>query len=121
VYLPNRDTLGWSCHDGCSPGILKLRNNIIVVGGRIGEEDGKGADDAGGVYQGRSRRFKLGPRSIIADPRFRSREDLHLSPGSPAFGRGLKLDPDWFGGAALARDLSGAPLPATPAAGAYQK
>jgi hypothetical protein len=121
VYLPARETLGWSCHDGCSPGILKLRNNVIVVGGRIGEEDGKGADDAGGVYQGRSRRFKLGPRSIIADPRFRSREDLHLSPGSPAFGRGLKLDPDWFGGAALAHDLSGAPLPASPAAGAYQK
>ena len=90
--------------------------------GGIGEEDGKGgADEGGNVYQGHSRRFKLGPRSIIADPRFRSREDLHLSPGSPAFGRALKLGPEWFGGAALARDLSGAPLPAAPAAGAYQK
>ncbi|MEV6868385.1 hypothetical protein AB0M44_46330 [Streptosporangium subroseum] len=122
VYLPARDTIGWSCGDGCSPAILKLRNNVIMVGGRIGEEDGKGgADEGGNVYQGRSHRFKLGPRSIIADPRFRSREDLHLSPGSPAFGRALKLGPEWFGGAALARDLSGAPLPAAPAAGAYQK
>jgi len=120
VYLTARSTLGWACHDGCSPGILKLRNNIIVVGGQVGFEDGKGADEDSGVYKGRSLRFKLGPRSVVADPRFRSRRDLRLLPGSPAFGRGVKLGPTWYGGANLARDLSGDALPGTPAAGAYQ-
>ncbi|MET8053344.1 right-handed parallel beta-helix repeat-containing protein [Streptosporangium sp. NPDC005286] len=120
VYLSARSTLGWACHDGCSPNILKLRNNIIVVGGQVGFEDGKGADEDAGVYKGRSLKFKLGPRSIVADPRFRSRKDLRLSPGSPALGRGVKLDPAWYGGASLARDLSGAALPVAPAAGAYQ-
>ncbi|MFF3437432.1 right-handed parallel beta-helix repeat-containing protein [Streptosporangium sp. NPDC002721] len=120
VYLPARQTLGWACHDGCSPGILKLRNNVIVVGGEVGFEDGKGADEDAGVYKGRSLKFKLGPRSILADPRFRSRTDLRLRPGSPALGRGVKLGPTWYGGTGLARDLSGAKLSASPAAGAYQ-
>ncbi|MFF4986834.1 hypothetical protein ACFY19_06575 [Streptosporangium saharense] len=120
VYLPARDTIGWSCHDGCSPSILRLRNNVIVVGGQIGYEDGAGADEGGSVYKGRSRKFKLGPRSILADPRFRSGDDLRLRPGSPAVGRGLKLDPAWYGGAAQARDLGGKAPTAIPDAGAYQ-
>ncbi|MEU4836530.1 right-handed parallel beta-helix repeat-containing protein [Streptosporangium sp. NPDC023615] len=120
VHLPARDTMGWTCHHGCSPSILRLRNNVIVVGGQVGFEDGKGADEDAGVYRGRSLRFKLGPRSIVADPRFRSRTDLRLKPGSPALGRGVRLGPAWYGGAVMARDLSGAVLSAVPAAGAYQ-
>ncbi|GAA2915082.1 right-handed parallel beta-helix repeat-containing protein [Streptosporangium fragile] len=120
VYLPGRDTLGWACHDGCAPGILKLRNNVIAVGGQVGYEDGKGADEGGSVYRGRSRKFKLGPRSVMADPRFRGRDDLRLRPGSPAIGRGFPLGPAWYGGAELARDAAGAALPGKPAAGAYQ-
>ncbi|GAA3042308.1 hypothetical protein [Streptosporangium longisporum] len=120
VHLPARDTIGWACHHGCSPAILKLRNNVIVVGGQVGFEDGKGADEDAGVYQGRSRRFTLGPRSIMADPGFRSPTDLRLRPGSPARGRGVRLGAAWYGGAVMARDVSGAVLSATPAAGAYQ-
>ncbi|GAA5069615.1 hypothetical protein HNP84_001769 [Thermocatellispora tengchongensis] len=120
VYLPARDTIGWSCHDGCSPGILRLRNNIIVVGGEMGYADGKGADEGGNVYQGRSKDFDLGPGSVIADPRFRSRTDLRLRPGSPALGRAADLPAAWFGGAALKKDVTGRPLPADPASGAYQ-
>ncbi|GAA3068714.1 hemolysin [Streptosporangium carneum] len=120
VYLPARDTIGWSCHDGCSPGILRMRNNVVVVGGQMGFEDGKGADEGGSVYMGRSRRFKLGSKSVVADPRFRSRDDLRLRPGSPALDRGLKLDPEWYGGTAMAHDLAGNPLSGTPDAGAYQ-
>ncbi|GAA3446179.1 right-handed parallel beta-helix repeat-containing protein [Planomonospora venezuelensis] len=120
VYLPSRDTIGWSCHDGCSPAILKLRNNAIMVGGQVGYEDGKGADEGGSVYYGRSVKFKLGSRSVVAKPGFRSTRDLRLAPGSPALGRGVRLGPAWYGGAALARDLTGKPLPAAPAAGAYQ-
>ncbi|MEU0569597.1 right-handed parallel beta-helix repeat-containing protein [Nonomuraea sp. NPDC005983] len=111
VYLPGRDTLGWSCHAGCSPAILKLRNNVIKVGGDAGYEDGKGADEGSSVYQSRTAHFKLGPGSVKADPKFVSRTDLHLRPASPARGRGTRLSAGWFGGD---------PVPATPDAGAYQ-
>ncbi|GIH73717.1 right-handed parallel beta-helix repeat-containing protein [Planobispora longispora] len=121
VRLPARDTIGWSCHGGCSPAILKLRNNVIVVGGEMGYEDGRGADEAGSVYQGRTIEFELGPGSVVADPRFRDAATLRPGHASPALRRGFTLDPSWYGGAALARDLSGRPLPPAPAAGAYQR
>lgn len=120
VYLPARDTIGWSCHDGCAPEILKLRNNVISVGGLMGFEDGKGADEAGSVYKGRTKKFTLGPKSVIADPGFVSATDLRLRPGSPALGRGVSLGPTWYGGASLAKDLKGKSLPSAPDAGAYQ-
>lgn len=120
VYLPAAKTIGWSCHDGCAPDILKLRNNVIAVGGEMGWEDGKGADDAGSVYQGRRKRFTLGPKSVIADPRFVSKTDLRLRPGSPALGRAAVLSPVWFGGTAITKDFAGKALGAAPDAGAYQ-
>ncbi|GAB2921683.1 right-handed parallel beta-helix repeat-containing protein [Nonomuraea fastidiosa] len=120
VYLPARDTIGWSCHDGCSPSILKLRNNVIHVGGEAGFADGKGADEAGGVYKGRTARFKPGPKTVMADPQFVSRTDLRLRPGSPAIGRGVKLSSKWYGGKAIRKDAAGKLLTSAPDAGAYQ-
>ncbi|MFG1944259.1 right-handed parallel beta-helix repeat-containing protein [Nonomuraea sp. NPDC048826] len=121
VYMPARHTIGWSCHDGCSPSILKLRNNVIVVGGTAGYEDGKGADEAASVYRASKAQFKLGPRSVMTDPRFVSRSDLRLASSSPARGRAVRLGASWFGGAALAKDFTGKPLPSsTRHAGAYQ-
>ncbi len=121
VHMPARKTIGWSCHDGCSPSILKLRNNVIVVGGQAGYEDGSGADEAGSVYRARSARFKLGPSSVMADPGFVSATNLRLRPGSPARGRAVRLTAKWYGGAALARDFTGRPIPSDPHAGAYQR
>ncbi|MFI7464767.1 right-handed parallel beta-helix repeat-containing protein [Nonomuraea sp. NPDC049646] len=121
VYLPAKDTIGWSCHDGCSPSILRLRNNVIAVGGEAGWADGKGVDDGGSVYYGRKLTFKLGPKSVRADPLFVSRTDLRLRPGSPALGRGLPLSPTWYGGAAFGKDMLGRPLSGSPDAGAYQR
>lgn len=121
VYLPAKDTIGWSCHDGCAPSILKLRNNVIVVGGVAGWEDGKGADEGGSVYRARSAEFKLGPKSVMADPKFVSRTDLRLRPGSPALGRGMALTPRWYGGKAFAKDATGRPMAGAPDAGAYQQ
>ncbi|TQM75785.1 NosD domain-containing protein [Thermopolyspora flexuosa] len=122
VHLPGRDTIGVSCYDGCSPRILRLRNNIIKVGGVVGYADGAGIDDAGGVYWGRETKFRLGPRSILADPLFRGITDLRLRPGSPAIGRGLRLGPHWYGGAEHAHDMTGRPIGTArnPDAGAYQ-
>jgi hypothetical protein len=121
VYLPAKDTVGWSCHDGCAPSILKLRNNVIVVGGEAGWEDGKGADEGGSVYRGRTAKFKLGPHSVMADPKFVSATDLRLRPGSPALGRGMALTPRWYGGKTYARDAAGKTVAGAPDAGAYQQ
>ncbi|GII63841.1 hemolysin [Sphaerisporangium krabiense] len=121
VYLPGRHTIGVSCADGCSAKILRLRNNVVKVGGLVGFEDGSGADDAGGVYDGRRGRFTPGARSVRADPRFRGHDDLRLRPGSPAIGRGVPIGPSWYGGAALAYDAAGRRIPLkNPDSGAYQ-
>ncbi|MCA2179110.1 hypothetical protein LDL08_23235 [Nonomuraea glycinis] len=120
VSMPARKTIGWACHDGCSPSILKVRNNAISVGGEAGYEDGKGADEAGNVYRARTAKFRLGSRSVMADPRFVSRSDLRLRAGSPARERAVRLSPAWFGGEAFAKDVNGKPLPSAPHAGAYQ-
>ncbi|WP_246147758.1 NosD domain-containing protein [Nonomuraea turkmeniaca] len=121
VRLPAKDTVGWSCHDGCSPSVLKLRNNVIVVGGEAGWEDGQGADEAGSVYQGRTAKFKLGPKSVVANPQFVSRTDLRLRPGSPALDRGLALTATWYGGKTFAKDAAGKAVAGAPDAGAYQR
>lgn len=113
VYLPAADTEGWVCYDGCAPGILKLRNNVIKVGGKTGYEDGVGADEDYGVYQGSQTQFTLGAHSVQADPLFVSATDLHLKSGSPALGRGQYLGYPY--------DLDGDVLPTTGIdAGAYQ-
>ncbi|GAA3804610.1 right-handed parallel beta-helix repeat-containing protein [Sphaerisporangium flaviroseum] len=122
VYLPARATIGVSCADGCSAKILVMRNNAIKVGGVVGFEDGSGIDDAGGVYRGRTTGLKLGHRSIRADPGFRSRRDLRLRAGASAIGQGVPLGPSWYGGAGLAHDVAGRPVPRAknPDSGAYQ-
>lgn len=114
VYLPAANTEGWVCYAGCGADILKLRNNVIVVGGKTGYEDGTGADEDRGVYLGTQTQFTLGPNSVQADPLFTSATDLHLRTGSPAIGRAEGLGYTY--------DLDGDVLPATGLdAGAYQR
>jgi hypothetical protein len=113
VSLVGAETEGWVCYGGCSPSILKLRNNVIAVTGKTGYEDGEGADEDRGVHFGTVTQFELGPNSVEADPRYVSRTDLHLRDGSPAVGRGEDVGFD--------HDLDGTSLPATPDAGAYQR
>ncbi|WP_248959132.1 right-handed parallel beta-helix repeat-containing protein [Sphaerisporangium perillae] len=122
VYLPARETIGFSCADGCSTKVLRLRNNIVKIGGTVGFEDGSGIDDAGGVYDGKLGEFKPGHRSIRADPRFVSRRDLRLREGSPAIGQGVPLGASWYGGASMAHDVAGRAIRRSknPDAGAYQ-
>ncbi|WP_239137287.1 NosD domain-containing protein [Sphaerisporangium rufum] len=122
VYLPARRTIGVACSDGCSRRILVMRNNVIKVGGVAAYEDGRGIDDAGGVYAGRIGRFRLGHRSVRRDPRFVGPLDLRVRAGSPAIGGGVRLGPAWYGGLGLAYDLTGRAIPrfGHPDAGAYQ-
>lgn len=113
VYLPGAESQGWVCHGGCDADILKLRNNVISVGWKSGYEDGEGADEDTGVYDGTQHQFDAGPDSVFADPRFTGPEDLRVRPGSPAIGRG---EPTGY-----TVDITGAPVPATGAtAGAYE-
>jgi hypothetical protein len=95
VYIPAADGDGWSCDAGCGADILKLRSNVIKVGGKVGYEDAfdtgnpeDGADEDRSVYSGEVFQFELGPNSVEADPLFTSATDLRPKPGSPAIGRG---------------------------------
>lgn len=95
VYLPSAQGDGWVCYDGCGAGILKLRSNVIRVGGKVGYEDGwdsgdpnQSADEDRGVYFGGQFQFTLGSHSVKADPLFTSPTDLRLKAVSPAIGRG---------------------------------
>jgi hypothetical protein len=114
VYLPAADTQGWVCYDGCAPDILKLRGNVIRVGGKTGYEDGSGADEDRGVYYGNQTQFVLGPNSVAANPLFTSTTNLRLTAGSPAIGRGEDTGFAW--------DLAGISLVGVTRfdAGAYQ-
>ncbi|TCC28908.1 hypothetical protein [Kribbella speibonae] len=92
VNLPNGD--GWSCDAGCGPDILKLRNNIVKVGKKVGYDDSfdtgnpaDAADEDRGVYQGSVYQFTPGAHSVKADPLYTSATDLRLKAGSPAIGR----------------------------------
>ncbi|HSA52931.1 MAG TPA: hypothetical protein VLH10_22830, partial [Yinghuangia sp.] len=113
VAIPGADGQGWVCYGGCDGNILKLRNNVIAVGGQTGYEDGEGADEDTGVYDGSRHQFDLGPDSVAADPAFTDARDLRVQADSPAIGRG---EPTGY-----TVDITGAPVPATGAtAGAYE-
>jgi hypothetical protein len=95
VNLANGD--GWSCDRGCGADILKLRNNIVKVGGKVGYDDSfdtgnpaDAADEDNGVYQGSVYQFTLGAHSVKADPLYTSAADLRLKAGSPAIDRAEK-------------------------------
>ncbi|UGQ13386.1 right-handed parallel beta-helix repeat-containing protein [Yinghuangia sp. ASG 101] len=113
VSIPAEGGEGWTCYGGCDATILKLRNNVIAVGGKTGYEDGDGADEDTSVYDGGRRQFEPGPDSVTGDPRFTGAKDLRVRAGSPAIGRGEPVG--------YAVDITGAPVPASGAtAGAYE-
>lgn len=113
VSIPGDGGEGWVCYGGCDDTILKLRNNVIAVGGKTGYEDGDGADEDTSVYDGGPHQFDLGPDSVTADPLFTDTEDLRVRPGSPAIGRAEPTD--------YTVDITGTPVPSEGGtAGAYE-
>jgi 3-phytase len=122
VLLTGASSQGFVCHAGCGPDILTMRNNIVQAVAKVGYADAP-LDEDNGVYWGGKRQFVLGPRSLVAAPRFvdGTAGNLRLQPSSPAVERGARLPYD--------RDLDGLPTPvdgngdgvAMTDAGAYER
>jgi hypothetical protein len=114
AVLTGKGSKGVVCYDGCGPDILRLRNDVVAVAhGDALEADGP-FDEAHDVFSGHVSGVRLGPRSVVANPRFRDprRGDYRLLPSSPAVGRGIRLG--------FSRDLAGARVRKTPAAGCFE-
>ena len=114
AVLTGRDSKGVVCYDGCGPDILRLRNDVVVVAAGDALEADARFDESHDVFSGRVSRVRLGPRSVVANPRFRDprRGDYRLLPSSPAVGRGIRVG--------FSRDLAGTRVRAAPDAGCFQ-
>jgi hypothetical protein len=104
VLMTGRSSEGIVCEGGCGPGILTMRNNIVVAVVKAGYADGAFIDDHN-LYWGGIIQFPKGATSVVADPRFvdPGRADLHLRADSPALDRGVPTG--------YSQDLDGAPVP----------
>lgn len=121
AVLTGEDSEGVVCYAGCNRGILRLRNDVIVAAGDAVQADGP-FDEAADVFWGGLAGIRPGPRSVVANPRFRNRRsgNFRLRPASPAVDRGISLG--------YTRDLVGTRVPldgnhdgrAAPDAGCYE-
>lgn len=121
ALLTGARSQGVVCHSGCGPDILRMRSNIVQAGGTVLYADGA-VDEDDDVLFGAKVHARLGPGTVVADPRFRdpSAGDLRLRAGSPAIDLGAED--------AARRDADGAPMPrdgdgdgrAAPDAGAFE-
>ena len=122
IHLTGDRSEGFDCHGGCNPAILRMRNNIVQAVQKVGFADGS-FDEDHNLYWGGERRFRAGPHSRVAEPRFVDdfAGDLHLGLGSPAADLGAPLG--------VRSDLDGRTLPldgdrdgtARPDAGAFER
>lgn len=103
AVLTGKKSEGVVCYDGCGPDILRLRNDVVVAGDAI-QADGQ-FDEGADVFWGGIHGVRLGPRSVVANPRFRNsrRGDFGLQSSSPAIDRGVPLG--------YTRDLAGTRVP----------
>ena len=104
IALTGSSSQGFVCHAGCGPGILTMRNNIVVAGLKVGYADAA-FDEDHGLYNGGARDFQLGPNSRVADPAFvdLGAGDLHLRSTSPAVDTAQQLGYE--------EDADGSPVP----------
>jgi hypothetical protein len=104
AVLTGKNSEGVVCYAGCGPDILRLRNDVVVAAGDALQADGL-LDEAADVFWGGISGVRLGPRSVVADPRFRNPRagNFRLRPSSPAIDRGVRLG--------YSRDLAGTRVP----------
>ena len=116
AVLTGKDSKGVVCYDGCGPGILRLRNDVVVVTAGDALEADAPFDEAHDVFSGGIAGVQVGPGSVVAEPRFRSPRNgnFRLLPSSPAIERGVPLG--------FLRDLVGTrvPLDTAPDAGCFE-
>ena len=115
AVLTGKGSEGVVCYDGCSPEILRLRNDVVAVARGDALQADAPFDEAHDVFFGRVSGVRLGPHSIAANPRFRNPRtgNFRLLPSSPAIGRGVPLG--------FLRDLVGTRVPrAAPDAGCFE-
>ncbi|HEU5243647.1 MAG TPA: hypothetical protein VFU33_04535 [Gaiellaceae bacterium] len=95
---------GVVCYDGCGPGVLRMRNDVVVATADALQADAP-FDEASDVFWGGIDGVRLGPRSVRARPRFRNARarNFRLLPTSPAIDRGVSLG--------YSRDLVGTQVP----------
>ena len=103
AVLRGRNSEGVVCYAGCGPGILRLRNDVVVAGHALQAD--ASFDEANDVFWGGMAGVRLGPHSVVAAPRFRNprRGNFRLLPSSPAIDRGAPLG--------YSRDLVGGRVP----------
>ncbi|MCI0554430.1 MAG: hypothetical protein L0287_26075, partial [Anaerolineae bacterium] len=111
VYLSGADSQGIVCHAGCSPELLKMRNNIIYAVKKAGFADNP-FDDGHNIYWGGRPELTLGVQSLVVDPQFvdPAAQDFHLQLTSPAINTGT----DEVISLGYDRDLDGVPIPVAP-------
>lgn len=117
AVLTGKNSKGVVCYDGCGPAILRLRNDIVVVAAGHALEADAPFDEAHDIFSGGIAGVRLGPHSVVADPRFRNPRagNFRLLPSSPAIDRGVPLG--------VSRDLVGTRVPLdgkAPDAGCYE-
>jgi hypothetical protein len=113
--LTGKGSEGVVCYDGCSPDILRLRNDVVAVTRGDALQADASFDEAHDVFFGSVSGVRLGPHSIAANPGFRNLRtgNFRLLPSSPAIGRGVPLG--------FLRDLVGTRVArAAPDAGCFE-
>lgn len=104
IRLTGANSQGFVCHAGCSPEILRMRNNIVSAVKKTGYADGVFDEDYD-LFLGGPEQFQVGSHSRIGDPLWiePSAWNLRLRLGSPAIDAGANLP--------YSRDLDDRALP----------
>jgi hypothetical protein len=122
AFLNGSSSQGFVCGSGCSPDILRMRNNIVGAVLKAGFADAAFDEDYDLFFGGQTQ-FTRGSHSLVSPPGFvdPSAGDLSLRASSPAIDRGVDLGYRF--------DLAGVPLPqdgngdgvASPDLGAFER